>query len=164
VGALAVVWPWRLWRPAARNARSATFIRLAYAWLGLSLVMLLLLPAYQAVSGLPFSHAYYGAIRHAVTVGFVSQMIVGVSTLVVPVTPRSATLRPTLVLLNLGCFLRVSLQVVSDWTPAAFRVIGASGVLELLALLLWAAVLWRGLLGQVPRPVEIPAAAPAGRS
>ena len=126
--------------------------------------MLLLLPAYQAVSGLPFSHAYYGAIRHAVTVGFVSQMIVGVSTLVVPVTPRSATLRPTLVLLNLGCFLRVSLQVASDWTPAAFRVIGASGVLELLALLLWAAVLWRGLLGQVPRPVEIPAAAPAGRS
>ena len=164
VGVLAVVWPWRLWRPAARNARSATFIQLAYAWLGLSLVMLLLLPAYQAVSGLPFSHAYYGAIRHAVTVGFVSQMIVGVSTLVVPVTPRSATLRPTLVLLNLGCFLRVSLQVASDWTPAAFRVIGASGVLELLALLLWAAVLWRGLLGQVPRPVEIPAAAPAGRS
>jgi hypothetical protein len=164
VGVLAVVWPWRLWRPAARNARSATFIRLAYAWLGLSLLMLLLLPAYQAVSGLPFSHAYYGAIRHAVTVGFVSQMIVGVSTLVVPLTPRSATLRPTLVLLNLGCFLRVSLQISSDWTPAAFRVIGASGVLELLALLLWAAALWRGLLGQVPRPAEFPAAAPAGRS
>ena len=164
VGVLAVVWPWRLWRAPARNARSATFIRLAYAWLGLSLVMLLFLPGYQILSGLPFSHAYYGAIRHAVTVGFVSQMIVGVSTLVVPLTPRTATLRPTLVLLNLGCFLRVSLQVASDWTPAAFRVIGASGVFELLALLLWAAVLWRGLLGQVPRPVEIPAGAPAGRS
>ena len=99
----------------------------------------------------------------AVTVGFVSQMIVGVSTLVVPLTPRTATLRPTLVLLNLGCLLRVSLQVASDWTPAAFRVIGVSGVLELLALLLWAAVLWRGLLGQVPRPVELPAGAPVAR-
>ena len=163
VGVLTVVWPWRLWRPTARNGRSATFIRLGYAWLALSLVMLLLLPAYQAVSGLPFSHAYYGAIRHAVTVGFVSQMIVGVSTLVVPVTPRTATLRPTLVLLNLGCFLRVSLQIASDWTPAAFGVIGVSGVLELLALLLWAVVLWRGLLGQVPRPAEIPAGAPVGR-
>jgi len=68
------------------------------------------------------------------------------------------------VLLNLGCFLRVSLQIASDWSGAAFRVIGVSGVLELTALLLWAAVLWRGLLGQVPGPVEIPAVAPMGRS
>ncbi len=162
-GVLAVAWPWRLWHAPARNGRSAAFIRLGYGWLGLSLVMLLLLPGYQAVSGLPFSHAYYGAIRHAVTVGFVSQMIVGVSTLVVPLTPRTATLRPTLVLLNLGCFLRVSLQISSDWTQSAFRIIGVSGILELTALLLWAAVLWRGLLGQVPRPVEIPAGAPVGR-
>ena len=146
VGSVTVVWPWRLWRPPAQNNRSGRLIRLAYAWLGLSFLMLLLLPANQALSGTPFSHAYYGAIRHAVTVGFISQMIVGVSTLVVPLTPRTATLRPTLVLLNLGCFLRVSLQIWSDWTPAAFWVIGVSGVLELTALLLWAAVLWRGLL------------------
>ncbi|HEY1334171.1 MAG TPA: hypothetical protein VGF31_07940, partial [Myxococcaceae bacterium] len=162
-GVVLVVWPWRLWRTPARNARSATFIRLAYAWLGLSLVMLLLLPGYQTLSGLPFSHAYYGAIRHAVTVGFVSQMIIGVSTLVVPLIPRTATLRPALVLLNLGCFLRVSLQISSDWTPGAFRVIGASGMLELLALLLWVGVLWRGLLGRVPRATEIPAGAQVGR-
>jgi hypothetical protein len=161
-GAVTVAWPWRLWRSTARNGRSARFIRLGYAWLAVSLAMLLLLPGYQAVSGLPFSHAYYGAIRHAVPVGFVSQMIVGVSTLVVP-TSRNATLRPTLVLLNLGCFLRVSLQVASDWTPAAFRVIGLSGVLELVALLLWAGALWRGLVGRVPRAAEMPAAAPAGR-
>jgi hypothetical protein len=158
VGCGAVALPWRLWRRPSRNQRSAVFIRLGYAWLGLSLVMLLFLPVYQAVSGLPFSHAYYGAIRHAVTVGFVSQMIVGVSTLVVPLTPRTATLRPTLVLLNLGCFLRVTLQVCSDWTPLAFRVIGASGLLELTALLVWAAVLWRGLLGQPSgRAEELPA-------
>jgi hypothetical protein len=162
-GAFGLVWPWRLWRVPPRNGRSATFIRLAYGWLGLSLVMLLLLPAHQVVSGLPFSHAYYGAIRHAVTVGFVSQMIVGVSTLVVPLTPRTATLRPTMVLLNLGCLLRVSLQIASDWSPAAFRVIGASGVLELLALLLWAAALWRGLLGRVPRPAEVAEGAPVVR-
>jgi hypothetical protein len=163
VGPVVVVWPWRLWHAPARNARSARFIRLAYAWLGISLLMLLLLPAYQAASGIPFSHAYYGAIRHAVTVGFVSQMIVGVSTLVVPLTPRTANLRPTLLLLNLGCFLRVSLQISSDWSPSAFPIIGLSGICELTALLLWAVVLWRGLLGHVPRPVEMPAGAPAGR-
>ena len=163
LGSGLVVLPWKLWRPAARNARSAAFIRLAYLWLGISLAMLLLLPVYQAISGLPFSHAYYGAIRHAVTVGFVSQMIIGVSTLVVPLSPRTATLRPTLLLINLGCFLRVSLQVASDWTPHAFHLIGASGLCELTALLLWAGVLWRGLLGRVPRPEEVPENVALGR-
>ena len=164
LGSAVVVLPWKLWRRPARNARSAAFIRLAYGWLGLSLLMLLLLPAYQAVSGLPFSHAYYGAIRHAVTVGFVSQMIVGVSTLVVPLTPRTATLRPILLLLNTGCFLRVSLQISSDWTPHSFRVIGLSGVLELTAFLVWALVLLRGLLGHEPRGAEVPSGASLGRS
>jgi len=84
--------------------------------------------------------------------------------MVVSLTPRTATLRPTLVLLNLGCFLRVSLQISSDWTSSAYPVIGVSGVLELIALLLWVAVLWRGLLGQVPRRVEIPVGTPVGRS
>jgi hypothetical protein len=161
LGSATVVLPWKLWRRAERNGRSAAFIRLAYGWLGLSLVMLLLLPVYQAVSGLPFSHAYYGAIRHAVTVGFVSQMIVGVSTLVVPLTPRHATLRPVLVLLNAGCLLRVSLQISSDWTPHAFHVIGLSGVLELTALLVWAAVLVPGLLGRSARAESMPASLPA---
>src|SRR5262249_54573476 len=116
-------------------------------WLGLSLLMLLFLPVYQALLGVSFSHAYYGAIRHAVTVGFISQMIVGMSSLVVPLTPRDATLRPTFVLLNLGCALRVGLQICTDWSHVAFRLIGVSGVLELLALLAWAVVLSKGLLG-----------------
>jgi hypothetical protein len=158
-GSATVVLPWKLWRRPVRNERSALAIRLGYAWLGLSFVLLLLLPAYQALSGLPFSHAYYGAIRHAVTVGFVSQLIVGVSTLVVPLTPRTATLRPTLLLLNLGCALRVSLQISSDWTPGAFRVIGVSGLLELTALVLWAGVLARGLLATVTPRKLVPAEA-----
>jgi hypothetical protein len=164
VGCAVVVLPWKLWRPPARNERSAAFIRLAYAWLGVSLVMLLFLPVYRAVSGLPFSHAYYGAIRHAVTVGFVSQMIVGVSTLVVPLTPRTATLWPTRLLLNLGCFLRVSLQISSDWSPRAYHLIGLSGILELTALLLWTGVLWRGLLGREARAAQVPSSVSMERS
>jgi hypothetical protein len=164
LGCAVVVLPWKLWRRPARNERSASFIRLAYAWLAVSLVMLLLLPAYQAVSGLPFSHAYYGAIRHAVTVGFVSQMIVGVSTLVVPLTPRTATLWPTGLLLNLGCFLRVSLQISSDWSPQAYQLIGVSGVLELTALLLWTGVLWRGLLGREARASRVASSVSMERS
>jgi hypothetical protein len=164
VGCALIVLPWKLWRRPERNQRSASFIRLAYVWLGVSLVMLLLLPAYQAVSGLPFSHAYYGAIRHAVTVGFVSQMIVGVSTLVVPLTPRTATLWPTRLLLNLGCFLRVSLQISSDWSPRAYHLIGVSGVLELTALLLWTGVLWRGLVGREARAAQVASSVSMERS
>jgi hypothetical protein len=140
-GCAMVALPWRLWQAPARQAATAKFVRAAYAWLGLSLVMLMLLPAHRAVSGLPFSHAYYGAIRHAVTVGFISQMIVGISSTVVPLVPRRAALRPTFVLLNVGCGLRVGLQVATDWTPHAFRLIGISGVVELVGLSAWAVVL-----------------------
>ena len=123
---------------------------------GLSFLMLLLLPAYQARAEPPFSHAYYGAIRHAVTVGFVSQMIVGVSTLVVPLTPRTTTLRPTLVLLNLGCFLRVSLQICVGLDPCRLpghrRERGARAA----ALLALGRRALAGTLGRVPRPAEAP--------
>ena len=47
----------------------------------------MLLPAFAADSEavqIGFSHAYYGAIRHAITVGFVSLMIVGVASKVTP--------------------------------------------------------------------------------
>jgi hypothetical protein len=39
---------------------------------------------YLAATHTPFSHAYYGSIRHAITVGFASQMIMGVAAYVVP--------------------------------------------------------------------------------
>jgi hypothetical protein len=122
--------------------RTAKFIRIAYGWLAVSLAMLLLLPIYQWALGTPFSHAYYGAIRHAITVGFVSMMIVGVASKVVPTLtgrdPRTlSALWGPFILLNLGCFLRVSLQTLTDWTPAAYPLIGLSGTLELIALGWW---------------------------
>jgi hypothetical protein len=41
------------------------------------------------------------------------------------------------VLVNVGCFLRVSLQVLTDHHAAFFRFVGVSGVLELAALAWW---------------------------
>ena len=40
-----------------------------------------------------FSHAFYGATRHAITVGFVSLMIVGVAAKVVPTLNGISTTR-----------------------------------------------------------------------
>ena len=141
-GALSVGAVFRPWRPFPRPDRSAKFVRAAYLWLAASFALLLLLPAYQAAIGVPFSHAYYGSIRHAITVGFASQMIMGIAAFVVPAlrrVPRGElpALVGPFVLVNVGCFLRVTLQALTDIHPAFFGVVGASGVLELSALAWW---------------------------
>jgi uncharacterized protein involved in response to NO len=120
--------------------------------LALSLAMLLFLPGYLAISKIPFSHAYYGAIRHAFTVGFISLMIMGFAAKVVPtlngVNPRSLTkLRGPFVLINIGCCLRVTLQTLTDWNPHAFSFVGISGVLEVTALAWWGIGLIRIMRG-----------------
>jgi hypothetical protein len=170
--AFALVWDWRVFGPAREADRSLKFVRAAYAWLLLSLAMLVLLPAYQhgalayaapqsEAARLGFSHAYYGAVRHAITVGFVSLMIVGVAARVVPTlngvdVRRLPGLWAPFVLLNAGCALRVVTQTATDFTPHAFPVAGVSGALEVLGLALWGAHLWRLMAGHGPaaRPAE----------
>src|SRR5262249_6138818 len=82
----ALVWSWHIFTPTTQADRSLKFLRAAYVWLLVSLGMLVLLPLYQygllaslapesGSAQLGFSHAYYGAIRHAITVGFISLMI-----------------------------------------------------------------------------------------
>jgi len=142
-GILTIALPFRLWRPFLEPDRSSKFIKAAYAWLGVSLLMLLAFPLYIALSGEPFSHAYYGAIRHAITVGFISLMIMGVASRVVAnlngIDTRVLTqLWRPFVLVNVGCGLRVVLQTATDWHPAFFKVVGVSGMLELAGLAWWA--------------------------
>lgn len=143
-GVALVVLPWRPWRPFLEPDRVGKFVRAAYGWLAVSIAMLLLMPAHAAASGLPFSHAYYGAIRHAVTVGFVSLMIMGFAAKVVPtlngVDPRRISgLWGPFLLVNAGCFLRVASQTLTDWSPAPYAVIGLSGTMEVAGLAWWGA-------------------------
>jgi hypothetical protein len=143
-GALSIAAVFRPWRPFPRADRSAKFVRAAYLWLAASFALLLLLPVYQAATGLRFSHAYYGSIRHAVTVGFASQMIMGMAARVVPDLRRTSTTSLTaltgpFLLVNLGCFLRVTLQALTDVHHVFFSIVGVSGVLELAALAWWGA-------------------------
>ena len=51
-------------------------------------------------------------------------------------------------LLNAGCALRVSAQVVTDFTPRAFPFAGVSGVLEVTGLALWGAHLGLVMAGR----------------
>lgn len=143
-GAVALVSASRLFEPAAEPARSHKFLRAAFGWLLITGLMMTMEPVHLAAIGAPFSHAYTGALRHALTVGFISQMIIGVSMHVVPRLSGAgergqATLWSVFWLLNLGNTCRVACQVLTDYTPQAFGPMGVTGVIELLALVVWAA-------------------------
>lgn len=149
IGCAMIVLPWRPWRPFPERDRCARFVRAAYAWLAVSMAMLLVSPAYQYAyrhlggpRGLPFSHAYPGAIRHAITVGFISMMIMGFAAKVVPtlngVDPRGlSSLRGPFLLVNVGCSLRVGLQTLTDWSAGLYPLLGISGTLEVAGLAWW---------------------------
>lgn len=163
IATAALVGSWRIFSPAPDSDRSLKFLRIAYMWLFLSLGMLVLLPAYQAAVGwlaptssaaqMGFSHAYYGAARHAITVGFVSLMIIGVAAKVVPtlngvdVRALSSLWTPFL-LLNAGCLLRVVGQTLTDFSVIAFPIAGISGLLEVTGLAMWGAHLVQIMLGR----------------
>lgn len=171
----ALVLNWRIYSPAADSDRSLKFLRIAYVWLFVSLVMLAALPAWQAAIGwlapaaeaasTGFSHAYYGATRHAITVGFISLMIVGVSAKVVPTLcgvdgRRLTSLWAPLALIQLGCTLRVVGQMATDFTPLAFPFAGVSGLLEVSGLALWGGHLGLVMFGKARQrkaagPVEL---------
>ena len=174
IGALLVlVRSWHIFARSSEADRSLKFLRSAYIWLFVSLGMLVFLPVYQfgflsrfapdgAAAQVGFSHAYYGAVRHAITVGFISLMIMGVAAKVVPtlngvdIRALSPLWRP-FILVNAGCALRVSAQVATDFTNLAYPFAGVSGLFEVTGLALWGVHLWRIMIGRsrlrhVPQP------------
>ncbi|MFO0863290.1 MAG: DUF1858 domain-containing protein [Gemmataceae bacterium] len=162
--ATALVRNWRLFSAAKDTDRSLKFLRIAYVWLFVSLAMLVALPLYQFVLlriaapeshavQIGFSHAYYGAARHAITVGFASLMIVGVAAKVTATlngidSRQLSELWAPFVLINLGCSIRVVGQTLTDFFPAAFPVAGVSGMLEVAGLTLWGVHLWNIMNGR----------------
>lgn len=143
LGAIALFASSRLYERPERPARSHKFVRGAYGWLLIAGVLMTLEPLHLAAIGQPFSHAFTGAIRHAVTVGFISQMIIGVSMHVVArmhgmAEERLAGLWSVFVLLNVGNVARVGLEIATDYRIAAFAPMGWTGFVELLALGIWA--------------------------
>ncbi|HWG45924.1 MAG TPA: NnrS family protein [Gemmataceae bacterium] len=161
---IALLVDWRIFGASTNADRSLKFLRAAYVWLLVSLGMLVLLPLYQhgvltrlapesLAARIGFSHAYAGAARHAITVGFVSLMIVGVAGKIVPTlngvdVHRLSGLWLPFVLLNTGCALRVFTQVCTDFTANAYPVSGVSGVLEVTGLTLWGVQMWSIMSGR----------------
>ena len=138
----------RLYSAGVEEDRALRFIRAAYGWAAVALGLLILMPVYDFAVGVVFSHAYFGAYRHAFTVGFISMMIVGVSSKIVPVLagadPRSLrSLATPFWLLNIGNGMRVFFQILTDTQPWAFPVMALSAWVEVAGLIWWATDLWR---------------------
>lgn len=143
LSAILLVVATRLFEKLEARYASHKFIRGAMTWLLISGALILLEPLHLRLAGIPFSHPYAGAIRHAITVGFISQMILGVGMHVIGRMndiPDSAqrSLWKVFVLLNAGNAARVALEIATDYSPSSFKLMGFTGFIELTALVLWA--------------------------
>jgi uncharacterized protein involved in response to NO len=137
-----------LFKPAERAAKTAgvhrsfpAFVRVAYLWL-LIAATLGICAAY-----LDRANGWTGASRHALTVGFISTMVFAIGQRVLPAfagmrvlySPR--LMLTCLLLLNLGCALRVSSEILAYegyWAPA-WNALPWSAVFELSAVTVFAA-------------------------
>jgi len=116
------------------------FVRAAYMWL----LVAALLGVWAANA--PNPSGIWGASRHALTVGFISVMVFCVGQRVLPAFSGMRLLFSPklmfagLVLLSVGCVLRVSSEVLAyqEIAPAAWAWLPYSAILELCAVTLFA--------------------------
>ena len=155
--ALAAIQGLRVWRSAVQPAKVHNihpsfphFLRVAYVWL-LIASLLGCLAALEDRSG-----GLWGASRHALTVGFVAVMVFTIGQRVLPAFCGMRVLWSkelmfwSLVSLNLGCLLRVSMEPLAyelNW-QIAWWLLPVSAVIELTAVTLFAL----NLVGTLMRP------------
>ncbi len=121
------------------------FVRVGYFWLLAATAMIAASNLYAWQSGFPLPHAFIGAYRHAITVGFITTMMLGLGHRMLPAFVgvnlyRIGWMRASFVLIVLGNLLRVTFELATlSGRPWTLRVMGSSGFLELAAIGLFAA-------------------------
>ncbi len=112
------------------------FVRVAYVWLVIAAVLAVWASLETDAAGI------WGASRHALTVGFVAMMVFSIGQRVLPAFAGMKLLwSPRLMgaasaLLMLGCFLRVSCEVLAyqQYAAWAWKLLPVSAVIELSAV------------------------------
>lgn len=136
------------------------FVRLTYVWLVVSCVLALLAVPFDDAGG------FWGASRHALTVGFAAGMVFVIGPRVLPafcgmkVLWSKQLMLWSLLLLYGGCFLRVSSEPLAYegiWTPA-WKVLPVSALIELIAVSLFALNIVVTLI-RPPAHLRLPSAA-----
>ncbi|MCL5105050.1 MAG: NnrS family protein [Armatimonadetes bacterium] len=119
------------------------FVRLGYFWLLITGIMVLGGDIYQLLTGNLPPHAYIGAYRHAITVGFISTLMMGVAYRVLPIFNgtqlySSRAMRISFWFLAIGNLFRVGWQLGTlSGSTVAFAGAGLSGYLELTAMVIF---------------------------
>lgn len=125
------------------------FIRAALVWLFISESALLTFTIYESISGEQVSHALFGAYRHAIFVGFISMMILGCASKMIPLSKgvklySIKLLNVTFVLVNIGCVFRVVAQPLSSHIyPQFYPIMGISGFIEYAAMFCFGVNAWK---------------------
>lgn len=127
------------------------YIRAALFWLFVSESAFLTFTLYETFAGEKVSHALFGAYRHAIFVGFISMMIIGCASKMIPLSKGVKLYSPKLLnvtffLIILGCVFRVVTQPVSfHLNPQFYFLLGPSGFIEYAAIFLFSINIWKTL-------------------
>jgi hypothetical protein len=117
-----------------------TFVRIAYVWMLISAVLSL------TAAFIDQHHGWWGASRHAITVGFISTMVFAIGQRVLPAFAGMKVLfspklmLASLLILQIGCTLRVSGQTLAYEGIAQFgwKLLPVSAALEMTAVTVFA--------------------------
>jgi len=91
----------------------------------------------------------FGAYRHAIFIGFISMMILGCASKMIPLSKgvklcSTKLLNATFVLINIGCLFRVVAQPVSTHLyPQFYPLMGISGFVEYAAMFCFGINAWK---------------------
>ena len=173
-----------LLRPRTRQVLTAgesgwyeAYVLAAYFWLAVGLCLELATALAQLMGlGLPADDLFLAGL-HAITVGFISTMIMGMATRIVPAFAATRLHSRALLIgawacLMAGTLLRVPSQALYSAAGGPFvPLLGLSGVIQLAGLMLFAWNLWRTLATSAAQPaaaasrppVSIRASVPAAR-
>lgn len=132
-----------MFEPAVNEAKTRgvhssfpLFVRMAYAWLVVAAILGVAAALWDSSGGI------WGASRHALTVGFIAVMIASVGQRILPAFAGMRVLWSkqlmfvALLLLTIGCALRVSCEVLAyqEYATWAWSVLPYSALLELAGL------------------------------
>src|SRR5215471_16447683 len=146
-GILISTWALRLLEPSQQPAKTKgvhpsfpIFIRLAYVWAMVAAALGIW------ASLIPDSHGIWGASRHALTVGFLATMVFSIGQRILSAFSGMRLLFSTklmflsLLLLAIGCFLRVSSEIVAyqGFGTWAWSWLPVSAVAEMTAVTIFA--------------------------
>ena len=135
-------------------------IRTAYVWLIIGVLILGAKPFFKAFS--EPQYLFHGAANHAIAVGFVTLMIIGYASKMVPtfkgVGMYSIKLADlSFYLINIGCFLRVSTQIMIGLSnDSYYSLIGFSGWIELAAIGIFGYNVWKTMNAEDEDEIEEP--------